>query len=243
MRSAKRALVALVAAPALVAGAYAQTTQPKQEMSVEESYLQESVETMVIREQSRAESRDMKLVALEYIGDAISAGRTNDEIQKSLEYLALEGVVNKAREGGVGRVTNNFPDVRAKACEYLGEVGTQEAKDSLVKVLLADPEPMVLSEAVRSLAKIGMNDNDEVTTAISWILTRFDVLNPDNSLAYAALQAFDEIAQKNNGIKDPSVVRVIVRIAEGPYITPVRAKAKEVLGNLRKYSAANQSKN
>jgi len=72
---------------------FGQTQTTKKELSVEESYLQESVEMMVIREQARAESRDMKLVALEYIGDAIKGGRANPEIQKTLEYLALEGIV------------------------------------------------------------------------------------------------------------------------------------------------------
>ena len=59
------------------------TSSNNQEMSVEQSYLQESVELMIIREQSRAESRDMKLIALEYIGDAISRGNTGVEIKSA----------------------------------------------------------------------------------------------------------------------------------------------------------------
>jgi len=241
MRIARGVLVVSIAVATIAQGVFAQDAQPKPELSVEESYLQESIETMVIREQSHAESRDMKLVALEYIGDALKGGRKSEEIQKSLEYLALEGVLNKAKEGGVGRVLNSFPDVRAKACEYLGELGTEQAKTSLLKVVLADPEPMVLTEAIKALATIGNNDNDEVTTAISWIVTRFDVLNPDNSLAYAALDAYEKILEKNKGIKDPSVIRVILRIAEGPYIKPVQSKAKALLSNMRKYNATNQA--
>lgn len=209
--------------------------QEKNELSVEESYLQESIEAMVIKEQARADSRDMKLIALEYIGEAINAGRGNEETLKSLEYLALEGVVNKSREGGVGRITNNYPDIRAKSVAYIGEIGGETAKDALLKVVLADPEPMVLTEAVKSLAKIGMNENEEVVTAISWIVTRFDVLNPDNSLAFAALNAYESIAAKNGGIKDPSTIRAIRRIIEGPYIKPVQNRAREVLNKLITY--------
>ncbi|AEJ19555.1 HEAT repeat domain-containing protein [Gracilinema caldarium] len=221
---------------------FGQTQTTKKELSVEESYLQESVEMMVIREQARAESRDMKLVALEYIGDAIKGGRANPEIQKTLEYLALEGIVYQAREGGVGRLTNNYPDVRTKAAQYLGELGTKEAKDILVKMVLSDPEPMVLTEAIKSLGKIGTNDNDEVTTAISWIVTRFDILNPDNILALSALESYEKIAEKNGGIKDPSVVRTIIRIAEGNYIRPVQTRARETLNTLRKYTAQQNNK-
>lgn len=225
-------------ATAFVSSQQAQTGEEKKELSVEESYLQESVEAMVIREQSRAESRDMKLIALEYIGEAVDNGKANEESTKALEYLAFEGVTSKTREGGVGRLTNNYPDIRAKAAEYLGKIGGEDSKNVLVKMVLADPEPMVLTEAVKSLGKIGLNDNEEVVTAISWIVTRFNVLNPDNSLAFAALNAFDSIAEKNGGIKDPSTIRVIMKIAEGPYIRPVQARAIEVLGKLRQYNAA-----
>jgi hypothetical protein len=210
-----------------------------QEMSVEESYLQESIELMVIREQSRGDSRDGKMVALEYIGDAIARGNTGDDIRSALEHMALEGILNRTRESG--RVTNNYPDVRAKAVAYLGQLGTAEAKDTLLKIMLAEPEPMVLTEAVKSLAKIGLNENDEAANTIAWIVTRFDVLNPDNLLALSALDAYETLAEKNGGIKDPSAIRTILRIADGPYIKPVQERARQVLTNLRKYAAQNSS--
>jgi hypothetical protein len=208
----------------------------KREMTVEESYLQESVELMIIREQSRADSRDMKLVALEYIGDAISRGNKGEEVRAALEYLAMEGVQNKTRENG--RLVNNYPDVRTKAATYLGQLGSPEAKNTLIKMVLSDNEPMVLTEAIKSLASIGINENDETVNAVSWVVTRYDVLNPDNLLALSALEAYERLARVNNGIKDPSAIRTIIRIAEGPYIRPVQEKAKQVLVNLRKYSSA-----
>jgi len=237
--------VSLIAAASVVSAQTAGSSGASgadKELSVEESYLQESVELMVIREQTQAASRDMKLVALEYIGEAISVGRAGPEIAKALEYLVQEGFVIQAREGGLGRLTNNYPDVRAKAAAYLGDLGTEEAKDALLKVVLSEPEPMVLTEAVKSLGKIGLNENDEAVTAISWIVTRFDILNPDNLLALSALDAYQKIAEKNGGIKDPSAVRTIIRIAEGNYIRPVQAQAREVLNTLRKYSAQNNQK-
>jgi hypothetical protein len=223
---------------AVLAGAQSQSRS--REMSVEESYLQESVELMIIREQSRAESRDMKLVALTYIGEAIDRGNTGEEVRAALEYLGTEGIVNQTRENG--RLVNNYPDVRTKAATYLGQLGTPEAKDSLIKMCLADNEPMVLTEVVKSLAKIGINDNDETVNAISWIVTRFDVLNPDNLLALSALEAYEKLAEANGGIKDPSAVRTIMRIAEGNYIRPVQDRAKELLATFNKYNAQNSNK-
>lgn len=214
------------------------TTTPTGERTVEEAYLQSSLETMIITEQSKADSRDMKELALRYVDEALKAGRQNDEIRKSLEYLALETSLSPARNAGLGRVINDYPDIRAKACDYLGEFGTVEAKDALIKVALSDHEPMVLAAAVRALGKIGMNENDEVVQIISYVINRFDILQPDNSLAFECLVALDRIAEKNGGIKDAGAIKAVMRIATGNYITIVKNKAAELLGKLRTYSAA-----
>jgi HEAT repeat protein len=209
------------------------------EMSVEESYLQESVELMVIREAAQGGSREQKLIALEYLENAISRGNTGEEVRQALEYLALEGVVNKARENG--RLVNNFPDVRTRAATYLGELGTPEAKNTLIKMVVTDPEPMVLVEAIKSLGKIGNNDNEETVNAIAWTFTRFDVLNPDNLLALSTVDAIAKLAEENGGIKDPTAIRALIRIADGGhYIRPVQEKARAVLADLRKYNAKSQ---
>jgi hypothetical protein len=223
----------------LVCAAMTITAQSRtnRELSVEESYLQQSVELIIIRDQSRAESREMKLVALEYINDAIDRGNTGDEIRSALEYLGIEGTINQTRENG--RLLNNYPDIRTKAATYLGKLGTKEAKTSLIKMCLADNEPMVLTEVVKSLGKIGINDNEETAAAISWIVTRYDVLNPDNLLALSALEAYEKLAKANNGIKDPSVIRIVMRIAEGPYVRVVQERARQTLSELRRYNAQN----
>jgi hypothetical protein len=213
------------------------------EITVEEAYLQESLETMVISEQSHSDNKDMKLVALQYIKQAIDGGRKNAEIQKSLSYLALEGTNIVTRTGGYGRPTNDYPDIRAKACDYLGEFPSVESKDALVKVALTDAEPMVLSASIRSLGKIAMNENDEVTQIISFLVNRYDVIGPDNSLAFESLVALERIADKQNGIKDPAAIRAVMRIATGNYIKPVKDKANDLLGKLRKYSGSASSGN
>jgi hypothetical protein len=202
-------------------------------MSVEESYLQESVENMIIREQSQAVGRDTKLVALEYINQAIGRGNTGNDVRNALEYLALEGLTNQTRENG--RLINNFPDVRARAAVYLGEIGTPEAKDTLLKVMLAESEPMVLTEAIKSLAKIGINDNEETASTIAWVVKRFDVLNPDNLLALSALEAFEILAKKGGGLKDPNTLRTIILISNGRYIKPVQDRATQLIFDLRQY--------
>jgi HEAT repeat protein len=226
------ALTAVVAVSAAVSAVSAQTNSGK-EMTVEESYLQESIELMIIRETARAESREQKLIALEYIRDAIGRGNKNDEIRQTLDSLSREGRRTVSRENG--RVTNNFPDVRRQAAKYLGQIGTEEAQKSLMEITQFENEPMVLQEAIKSLGDIGFNNNNETVAHIAWIVRKFDTLNPDNLMAIATIDAFEKIAIKNGGLNSPEAIQILVRISEGNYVSPVRERARQLLADLRSY--------
>jgi HEAT repeat protein len=202
-----------------------------QEMSPEESYLQETVENMIIREQSRADSREMKLIALKYIGDAIDNGNTSPAVKDALEYLGLEGILHRSRENG--RLVNNFPDVRREAARYLGKMGTPEARDALLRIIYYDDQTMVLQEAVKSLADIGNDDDGRTVSTIAWILQKFHNTNPDDLLAFMAIDAFERLAANNGGLKDPSAIQMLILIADGRYTSLVKDKAKEAMKNVR----------
>ncbi len=214
------------------------TTSTTGEKTVEEAYLQESLEGMIIREQAYAESKDMKLVALEFMRQAIKDGRANEEIQRTLEFLSSEGTLIITRSAGLGTAINNFPDVRREACLLLSQFKTKAAKDTLVKVALAENEPMVIAAALRSLGTIAIVENDDVTQLIAYVVNRWDILMPDNMLAFESLVALEALADAAGGIKDPAAIRAVIRISDGNYITPVKQKAKDLLAKLRKMTAA-----
>ncbi len=161
------------------------------EVTVEQEYLS-TVEDVIIKELAIAEDRDSKLVSLQYLETAIDSGRTSPDMLAALDLLAGEGVFSQARTNG--RLANNFPDIRAKACDLLGKMKTDEAKDTLLKVTLADNEPMVTSSAIRALGEIGLNDDNEVVEAIAWAQKKYAVLNPTSSMALEILFAFEKLA-------------------------------------------------
>jgi hypothetical protein len=240
------ALALAAAVPAATAQAAKPAPQKAGEKTVEEAYLQESAETMMVKELSRSEDREGKQLALDYAKRALDSGKKSDEIRSSLQYLALESNQVIVRNGGLGVSTNNFPDVRAKACEYLGEFPTVETKDALVKVILNSKteEPMVLAEAIRSLGKIGINDNDEVVQAIAYSVDHFAKVGmSEDRLAVYTMFAFTDLAAKNNGIKDmATVTNTIMKFTKGSYITPVKKLAMQTLEKLAQYSAKGSSK-
>lgn len=194
-------------------------------MTVEEAYLN-SVEGVIIKELATSEGRDSKMVALQYIENAIGAGRTSEDIQAALDSLASEGINSVVKENG--RTMNNFPDVRMKACELLGQMGTTEAKDTLITVMYSDNEPSVITAAVKSLGELGYNDNDEVVEMINWITRKFDIILPTSSLALEVLNTYERLAPQ---VQDKSgMISAIIRIANNyNYVTPVRNRAYEVL--------------
>ncbi|MDR2177360.1 MAG: HEAT repeat domain-containing protein [Treponema sp.] len=210
-----------------------QNPNPGREISVEESYLQESNEIKIIREQMRGNSEEQKLLALEFIKDAMSRGNEGEDIRASLEYLATEGTVVMTRENG--RLINNYPLVRKQAVEYLGDMGTPEAKDALIRILRADNESMVLVEVFMSLAKIGINENDQTVNEITTVVRRFNALasnKPDEYLVYMALEAYERLAAASGGITDQYTLGVISDIIIGPYQKKVRDRARELLSKL-----------
>jgi len=235
MFSFKRFCIFVITAVIIVSTAAAQPA--KKEMSVEETYLQESIELMIIRETARAHSREQKLIALEYIADAIDRGNTSDDIRQTLEYLSKEGRMIQARENG--RLVNNFPDVRRQAAKYLGQLGTEEAQRSLLDICQYENEPMVIQEAIKSLGDIGTNENNETVAHIAWIFMRFDHTNPDNIMAIATIDAFERIARANDGLNSPEAIRVLGRISEGQYMNPVKERARMLLAELRTYGGSN----
>ena len=227
----KRISLFLAAAIFAVSAAAAQNNSQK-EMTVEESYLKESIEMMIIKETARAESREQKLIALEYIADAIGRGSTNDDIRQTLEFLTREGRMTVARENG--RVTNNFPDVRRQAAKYLGQLGTEEAKGALLNICQFENEPMVLQEAIKSLGDIGLNDNNETITSIAWAISKFDNRKPDNLMALATIDTFEKLLKKNDYVNSQEAIQTLVRISENAvYVTPVRERARQLLADLR----------
>jgi hypothetical protein len=215
--------------------AFGQSSGSMQEMSVEESYLQQSVENVIIREQSRSADRTVKDHALNAINDAIDRGNTSSEVQIALEYLALEGLTRIARSNG--RVVNNFPEIRRRAAITLSRIPSEDSKDTLLRLILIEKEPMVMTAAIKSLAEIGINDNNETLNVISWVLSHYGSMVGDEQLALSVLYAYERLGRGAGGAVDPMILASITQLANSPrYGRVVRTRAREVGDYLRGYT-------
>lgn len=210
-----------------------------EESSVEDEYMS-SIRDIVITELANSPDRENKMVALQQIQEAIDDGESSPEIVNALDGLAGEGINTQSRMNG--RMTNNFPDIRAKACEILGKVGTEDAAVALNKVVKTDNEPMVLSAAVRSLGDIGYNENDQISDTIAFISNRVEVLTPSSSLAYDIIKAYEKL-MPNIKNKKP-VIESLGRIAtDYNYPKVVREQAYKLLKEMKASDASSKKSN
>lgn len=198
------------------------------ETTAEEDYLS-TFEDIIISELTISDEYDNKLLALQYISDALEnggEGRDLTQIQTSLTSLAGEGVLTQARTNG--RLTNNYPDVRAKACELLGKINSAESRDTLTKIALAETEPWVAMSAIKSLGEISAEHSDEAVATIAWVEKKYAILNPTSSLAFEILNAYEKLAPTTSD-KSP-LIQSISKIAVNYYYqSSVREKAKALL--------------
>jgi len=208
------------------------------ETSVENEYLSD-IDGDIIISLANADDLDSKLVALQYLQNAIESGNTSDAVLQALDQLAGEGITTQTRQNG--RLMNNFPEVRRQACLLMSKVPTEHSKNTLVNIALADNEPMVIAAAVKSLGVIQINNNDEVVEAIAFANRRNEVLNPTSSLALEVLNAYEALAPitENKRTMVDSIAKISVNYH---YVTPVRDKAKKLLKSLSKASGDDSKK-
>ena len=241
MKLSKKVLIA--SAMMIACGfVFAQTSQVQKknnsetETSVESEYLND-VAGDSIMQLVDSDDFDSKIVALEFLANAVEDGNTSDAVIQALDRLAGEGLTTQARTNG--RLMNNYPEIRAKACKIMAQVPTEHSKNTLISIAIADNEPMVIAAACKSLGEIGINENDEAIKAIAFANKRNRILNPTSSLALEVLNSF-ELLYDSTENKKSMIEEVSAISSDYHYVTPVRQKAYNLL---KKLSSTSNKKN
>ena len=233
MKLSKKFLAALI-----LVSSFAFVFAQEKETSVEDKYLSDDVDSDIIATLASSDDFENKLVALQYLENAIEGGNTSPQVIAALDHLAGEGVTSQSRTNG--RLQNNFSSVRREACLLLAKVPTEHSKNTLINIALNDNEPMVMAAAVQSLGKIGINNNDETVEAIAFANRKNQTLNPTSSLAMEVLNAYEALAETTENKK--SMIDSVARIStDYHYVTPVRQKAYRLLKKLSQESKKDSS--
>lgn len=230
----KRTLAAVVVLVVVMTGfAFAQDTAGDRPATIEELYLSQEIEIQIISSQARSNDRDSKLLAIETVRKLYQDGdlQISPELFTVIESLATEGTSREVRSAG--RIINYFPVVRKEAAALLGDIGGPGAMNVLLEIVREDPEPMVLAEAIYGLGKIGLNEDNEVTDHMIYVLARENAqYAPDNNLGLATLLALEHLVEEGVALDSDAVGMIIDISTNYRYITIVRDRARNVLAGL-----------
>jgi hypothetical protein len=228
-RIMKKIPVMVLAAMIMTLPAFAQSDD---EQTIEQLYLQNSVQSQIIRAEAYSNDQDMKMIAISDIEAMVEDGKVAQDdpvILQVLFDLGQEGVSRQVREQG--HVINDFPMVRKEACRLLGQVGGPQARQFLSNILLTDPEPMVMSEAIVALAKCGSDDTGRTQRVMAASMYRQTATKRDNNFAVAFLNSVEIMFKNGDEIRDPFLFEEIIKIADpsSGYRTIVQKRAIALL--------------
>ena len=234
--------VVLMMSAAAMTFAQSQSVQKKSSSSnesyVENEYL-DDIDTEIIIGMAEADDYDSKFLALQYIQDAIDNGNTSAGVIEALDKLAGEGILSESRTNG--RKINNFPDIRRDACLLMAQVPSEHTKNQLIKIMVAENEPMVTAAAVQSLSKINPENADEAIEAICFIHKKNMYLNPTSSLAFEVVDAFERLAPNATNYKAMTTTLTLIA-SNYRYPTSVRNRAQKLLKKLSNAGGSSSSK-
>ena len=76
----------------------------------------------------------------------------------------------------------------------MARLGTEEAAGELNSILLTDPEPMVMAEAILAISNIEVEDTKSRNRSMAAAIYRQTAVNKDNNFAYTFLQSVENVA-------------------------------------------------
>jgi hypothetical protein len=160
---------------------------------------------------------EMRRKTLRDIAEAVANGDTGDEIYAALDYMSKEGIKNRAMIKG--QILNDYPDIRRQVAILLGRMGTERAAGLLIQMCdPGDKDLYVLLETIKALGEIGFNENDNTIKRIYWTVRGFNERSLDNvvieNMISSAIDAFDKIEKKNNGIKNQGVFSDVIEFMD-----------------------------
>jgi len=158
-----------------------------------------------LRDSVGPDGLDTRNKMLKEIGEAVARGDISDEIFTALDYMSKEGLSNKTIRQG--QLLNDYYTVRRQVAAQLGKIGSAKAVDILILLCRNETNLDVLRETIRALGDIGSNENGSTVSNILFKLRGFNERPPDSDVErviLAAVEAFDNIDKKNNGLANQS---------------------------------------
>ena len=190
----------------------------------------DDIEFVYLERLAAGRSREVKLMALAIMEDQILVGDGfQPYLPALLARLASEGTIRTEME--LGRVQNDFPEIRSAAAELLGRVGTLQSGDLLTRLLTYEYDSGAQRTMIRALGAL-MSDRSGTATAAISAAVLGDLRTgrkPDSRLALEALRSISAIYKYNGEMPHEAGHEAVFEIYRGDYPKYVRERALEVM--------------
>lgn len=183
---------------------------------------------LLLFKQASLPNQSMKLEVLSELTERWKRGELSPGDRSSLfilQWLAEEGVFDRTR----AREPRNFPEVRRKAAYLLGAIGGSEARAILRRILLHDPEPMVVAEAIHALRRSPLPLTPEEVAGLLGVFSRQVKPKLEANLAYAALLLLKDNPLGPGSPFASELFSHVLAISDLPFPNEVKELANEVI--------------
>lgn len=186
------------------------------------------INSQVLETQSNSDDAEIKRILLEGLEKDIEAGRigpADTASVRALQSLALDGLLTRE----INSQRTVLPELKMTACRLLGEIGGEEALDTLLFVLEEEDDPTVLASVVWALSEIDIMLNKEAFQLLTRQIRRQNTLTQDNYFADSVLVMVEKLYHSGQAFDDAEFLHSLLLLAEGNYIDSVKQRAWRVI--------------
>ncbi|MDA3810433.1 MAG: hypothetical protein PF518_08910 [Spirochaetaceae bacterium] len=159
---------------------------------------------------------------------ALTSLLTKYQKDGSLDKEFLQIPIDLAQEGLLFENNKNL-DVQLKAISILGEIGGQEALNSLSNILISSKDAKILIEAVHASSQITAEDYKYFINALGTVMKQQHSQFKDNEFAFVSLTAIDNMTQKAGNILTSEILGIMMIYSEGEYNQKVKEYSRNLL--------------
>ena len=186
------------------------------------------IEKTLITSYSMSDDIQLHHKVLEIIRTRFDEGREiDDDIMNIIKAMAKSSITKEVYEDGIHIKTNL--EVQLKSISLLGELGGQEALDSMTALLKLSNVYPILLETINSSAAIKAESYDEFIDALVAVMKKQHYLTLDNGFAFAALYTLDRLTEDTGIMLTPEVIKILLTYSESAYIKSVHDYIRKLL--------------
>jgi len=192
--------------------------------------ISESPKVMYTREIMRLADRNVFDDFLNKLEVDLASLKPKSDFQSSLvsaENLAGVGVFNPINRNGF--LINDFPEIRIRSIQLLSRYGTLNSRNTLLRLLRFDWDPVVSKTIIESLGSLRSDPDGEIVDTLEFLYHHGRIPVQNNpGIADSLIDCIDSIC-RYSGMVRPSASRLLNELYMAPIPRDLRLKAIETL--------------